>query len=147
MIEIGASYLVQEDGESPTTLVAGSAPGESGVSVVSLRFRGGLHFSATPHRHLIWFASPVCIDCRIAGRTLAHEAPGGSLAICSAGSDCGADAEERVNALLVAIDPGRFALDAAEDSALEAHLNERVSGYDQVLLDLARTLARTLPTF
>ena len=141
MIETGASYLVQADGESPTTLVAGSAPGESGVSVVGLRFRGGLHFSATPHQHLIWFASPVRFDCRIAGRTLAHEAPAGSLAICPAGSDCGADAEESVNALLVAIDPGRFALAAAEDSALEAHLNERLSGYDQVLLDLARTLA------
>jgi AraC family transcriptional regulator len=141
MIETGASYLVQADGESPTTLVAGSAPGESGVSVVSLRFRGGLHFSATPHQHLIWFASPVRIDCRIAGRTLAHEAPAGSLAICPAGSNCGADAEESVNSLLVAIDPGRFALAAAEDSALEAHLNERLSGYNQVLFDLARTLA------
>jgi AraC family transcriptional regulator len=140
MIETGASYLVQEDGESPTTLIAGSAPGESGVSVVSLRFRGGLHFSATTRQHLIWFASPVCIDCRIAGRTLRHEAPGGSLAICPAGSDCGADAEEGVDALLVAIDPGRFALAAAEGSALEARLNERLSDYDQGLLDLARSL-------
>jgi AraC family transcriptional regulator len=65
----------------------------------------------------------------------------GRWQICPAGSDCGADAEESVNALLVAVDPGRFALAAAEDSALEAHLNERLSGYDQVLLDLARTLA------
>ena len=81
------------------------------------------------------------IDCRIAGRTLRHEAPAGSLAICPAGLDCGADAEESVDALLVAIDPGQLALAAAEDSALEAQLNERLSGYDQALLDLARTLA------
>ena len=77
----------------------------------------------------------------MAGRTLRHEAPAGSLAICPAGIDCAADAEECVDALLVAIDPGQLALAAAEDSALEAQLNERLSGYDQALLDLARTLA------
>ena len=37
--------------------------------------------------------------------------------------------------------PGRLALAAAESSALEAQLNERLSGYDQGLLDLGRTLA------
>jgi AraC family transcriptional regulator len=77
----------------------------------------------------------------MAGRTLRHEAPAGSLAICPAGIDCAADAEESVDALLVAIDPGQFALAAAEDSTLEAQLNERLSGYDQPLFDLARTLA------
>jgi hypothetical protein len=140
-IEIGALYLAQEDGGLPTTLAAGSALGESGVSVFSLRFRGGLHFSATPRQHLIWFGSPVRIDCRIAGRTLWHKAPAGSLAICPAGIDCGADAEASVDALVVAIDPGRLALAAAEALALEAQLNERLSGHDQVLLDLARFLA------
>jgi len=118
-----------------------SAPGESGVSVLSLRFRDGAHFSATTQQHLVWFVSPVRVDCRMAGRTLRHEAPAGSLAICPAGIDCAADAEECVDALLVAIDPGQLALAAAEDSALEAQLNERLSGYDQALLDPARTLA------
>jgi AraC family transcriptional regulator len=141
MIGIGEVYLAQEDGGLPTTLVAGSAPGESGVSVFSLRFRGGVHFSATTQQHLIWFVSPVRVACRIAGHTLRHEAPAGSLAICPAGIDCAADAEESVDALLVAIDPGQLALAAAEGSALEARLNERLSGYDQALLDLARTLA------
>jgi AraC family transcriptional regulator len=141
MIGTGTLYLAQEDGGLPTTLAGGSAPGESGVSVFSLRFRGGLHFSATPQQHLIWFASPVRIGCRIAGRTLRHDAPAGSLAICPAGTDCGADAEESVDALVVAVDPRQLALTAAEDSALEAQLNERLSGYDEALLDLARTLA------
>jgi AraC family transcriptional regulator len=141
MKEIGEFYLVQADGSLPTTLTAGSATGESGVSVFSLRFRGGLHFSATTQQHLIWFVSPVQVDCRIAGRTLRHEAPAGSLAVCPAGIDCGADAEESVDALLVAVDPGQLALAAAEGSALEAQLNERLSGYDQGLLDLARALA------
>jgi pimeloyl-ACP methyl ester carboxylesterase len=141
MIGISELSLAQQDGGLPTTLVAGSAVGESGVSVFSLRFHGGMHFSATTQQHLIWFASPVRIDCRIAGRTLRHEAPAGSLAICPAGIDCGADAEESVDALLVAIDPSQLALAAAEGSALKARLNERLSGDDQGLLDLARTLA------
>jgi AraC family transcriptional regulator len=141
MIGIGERCLAQEDGGLPTMLAAGSAPGESGVSVFSLRFRGGLHFSATTQQHLIWFVSPVRIECRIADRTLWHPAPPGSLAICPAGTDCAGDAEESVDALLVAIDPGQLALAAAEGSALEARLNERFSGYDQALLKLARTLA------
>ena len=140
MAGIGNLCLAQQDGGLPTTSAAGSAPGESGVSVFSLRFRGGMHFSATTQQHLIWFSSPVRIDCRIAGRILRHEAPAGSLAICPAGADCGADAEESVDALLVAIDPGPLALAAAEGSSLEAQLNECLRGYDQGLLDLARTL-------
>jgi AraC family transcriptional regulator len=141
MIGIGELNLAQGDGGLPTTLAAGSAAGESGVSVLGLRFHGGVHFSATTQQHLIWFVSPVCIDCRMADRTLRHEAPAGSLAICPAGIDCAADAEENADALLVAIDPGQLALAAAESSALEALLKERLSGYDQALLDLARTLA------
>jgi len=121
-------------------LVHGGAPGESGVSVVSLRFQGGLHFRATVQQHLVWFQSPVRIECRMADQTLRHEAPAGSLAICPAGIDCAADAKESVDAIIVAVDPGHLALAAAEDSALEAHLIERMSGYDQALLDLARTL-------
>jgi AraC family transcriptional regulator len=63
------------------------------------------------------------------------------LAICPAGVDGAADAEEGVDALLVTIDPGQLALAAAEDSALDAQLVERFSGFDHALLNLARTLA------
>jgi AraC family transcriptional regulator len=140
-MEIGIHSLTQEDGNWPATLAAGSAPGESGVFVFNLRFRRGAHFSGTPRQHLIWFVSPVRIECRMADRTLRHEAPDGSLAICPAGIDCGAEAAESVDALLVTIDPGRLALAAAQESALEAQLIDRLSGYDQALLDLARTLA------
>jgi AraC family transcriptional regulator len=63
------------------------------------------------------------------------------MAICPAGIDCAADAEESVDAILVAIDPGHFALAAAEGLTPEAQLIERLSGYDQALLDLARRLA------
>jgi hypothetical protein len=66
MTAVGEHYFAQADGGLPTTLVAGSATGESGVYVQSLRFRGGAHFSATPQKHLIWLSlSRVRFDCRI----------------------------------------------------------------------------------
>jgi hypothetical protein len=61
MMGIGELYLAQEDGGLPTTLAAGSAPGESGVSVLSLRFRGDVHFSA--HRDSI--SSGLCRQCAL----------------------------------------------------------------------------------
>jgi AraC family transcriptional regulator len=139
---IGARELsmVQGDGCLPTTLAAGSAAGESGISVLSLRFEGGAHFRATTQQHFVWFVSPVRIDCRMGRRTLRHDAPAGSLAICPAGIECAADAEDSVDALLVSIARAQFALAAAEASALEAQLDMRLSGYDQTLFDLARTL-------
>ena len=109
--------LAQRDGGSPMTLAAGSAPG--GVSVLSMRFRGSAHFSATTRQHLVWFHSSMQtpFHCRIAGRALRHQPTAGSLAICPAGIDA-----------------------AAEESALCATLIERLSGYDQALFDLGREL-------
>jgi AraC family transcriptional regulator len=83
-----------------------------------------------------------CFDCRIAGRALRHEPPSGSLAICPAGVDCSADAGGDVEAILVAIDPQRLALAAADGAVLETRLVERFSGYDDVLLALADRLTR-----
>jgi AraC family transcriptional regulator len=139
---IGEVRAAQADGSPPTTLAAGSAPGESGVSVLRMRFHGGMHFGATPQRHCVCFQMPqLRIERRMAGRAVRREAPAGGLAICPAGFDCAADVEESVEGLLVAIDPGGFSLAAAEDSALEAQLIGCLFGYDQTLLDLARTLA------
>ncbi len=137
----GEFRLMQENGDLPATLAAGSAAGESGLSILRVRFRGRAHFSVTTQRHLVCFVSQVRIDCRMAGRALRHEAPAGSLAICPAGIDAVGDTEKSVDAILVSIDPGQFAFAAAEDAALEAQLIERLSGYDQALLDLARSLA------
>jgi AraC family transcriptional regulator len=141
MMEIG--FLAQEDGSPPLTLAGGNAPGESGVSILRVRFQGGAHFSGTPQQHLIWFQmSPQArFACRIADQSHRHHQPSGTLAICPAGIDCAADTGEGVDALLVTIDPSRLALAAAEDSALAAQVVERFSGYDQALLDLGRTLA------
>ena len=139
---IGEFSLVQEDGALPTVLAAGSAPGESGVSILNMRFQGGVHFSAVPRQHLIWFQlSDVRIECCRAGRRFRQDVPAGSVAICPAKIDCGADAEESVDALLVCVDPGKLSLAAAEDSVLNVRLHERLSDFDETLLDLARTLA------
>ena len=133
--------LAQEDGTPPTTLVAGSAPGESGVSIRFVRFREGLHLCGTVQQHFICFQlAQACFDCRIGGRTLRHKPPAGSLAICPAGIDCSADAKGSVDAVLIAVDPRHLALAAAEDSALESQLIERFAGVDQDLLSVANTL-------
>jgi len=133
--------LTQEDGNLPTTLVAGSGPGESGVSIRFVRFRGGLHLSGTVQQHFICFQlAQACFDCRIGSRTLRHEPPAGSLAICPAGIDCAADAKGSVDAVLIGVDPCHLALAAAEDSALEAQLIERFAGSDPDLLSVAHTL-------
>jgi len=133
--------LAQEDGNVPTTLVAGSAPGESGVSIRFVRFRDSLHLSGTVQQHFICFQlSQACFDCRIGGRTLRHEPPAGSLAICPAGIDCSADAKGSVDTVFIAVDPCHLALAAADDSALEAQLIERLAGCDQELLSVANAL-------
>jgi AraC family transcriptional regulator len=143
MTEVSDLSLAQADGNPPTTLAGGSAPGESGVSVVGLRFSGAAHFNATPRQHLVWFqmSAPSRFDCRIAGQFLRHEPPRGSLAICPSGLDCAAEAQDSVDAILIAIEPPSLALAAAENSALEAQLQERLSGCDDPLFDFARTLA------
>jgi AraC family transcriptional regulator len=133
--------LEQENGDPPTTLAAGSAPGEGGLSIRFVRFHGGLHLSGTAKQHLICFQmTQACFDCRIGGRTLRHEPPAGSLAICPAGVDCSADAKGSVDAVLIGVDPRHLALAAAEDAALEAQLIERLAGCDRELLSVANTL-------
>jgi len=103
-----------------------------------------MHLAATLRHHLICFQrmdGRLHFKCRMGDRILSHEPPPGSLAICPAGIDCAADTNGSVDAILVAIDPGQLALAAAEDSVLETQLMERLSGYDQPLLELARILA------
>ena len=141
---LGELSLAQENGSAPMTLASGSAPGESGLSVFNVRFQGGMHLAATLRQHFICFQrmdGRLRFECRMAYRMLLHEPAPGSLAICPAGIDCAADTDGSVDAILVAIDPGQLALAAAEGSALEAQLMERLSGYDQALLELARILA------
>ena len=141
--QISELRMAQADGSLPTAVAAGSAPGESGVFVFAVRFHGGGHVSATAQLHHICIQVTPCahIDCRIADETLSHRPSRGCVAICPSGADCSADGEGSVEAIIVAIDPGQFALAAAEGSAFEAELIARLSTYDQALFDLARSLA------
>jgi Trypsin-like peptidase domain len=115
--------------------IGGRACGAQAGDLVTelLRFLQGLHFRATTQQHLVWFQSPVQIECRMADRTLWHEAPTGSLAICPAGMDCAADAGQNVDAIIVAINPAKLALAAAEGLTPEAQLIERLCGHDEAL--------------
>ena len=143
MLEIDTLRMEQHGGGAPTTLAAGRAPGESGVSVLSVRFDGGMHLLATGARcHCICFqASPGRVEKRMAERLVCVERRAGSLSIYPAGVDCAADADMGVEILMVAVDPGRMALAAAEGALPEARLIERLGGDDPALFALARTLA------
>jgi AraC family transcriptional regulator len=141
--KFGQVRWVQKDGGPPVTYSAESPPGESGVRVLRIRFDGGAHFSATTQQHLICFqmAPHLRLDCRMAGRALEHETVTGALAICPAGIDCSADTDASADMLVLTIKPGHLTLAAAEDAAIDARLNERLSGYDQNLFNAARCLA------
>jgi AraC family transcriptional regulator len=141
--EISELRLAQADGGLPTVVAAGSAPGESGVFAFRPRFHGGAHVSATARLHHICFLLTPCahVYARIADRALSYEPPRGCVAIQPSGADYAADGEGTTEAIIVAVDPSRFALAAAEGSAFGAELIDRLSGYDQALFDLARSLA------
>jgi AraC family transcriptional regulator len=141
--QVSELRLTQADGSLPTALAAGSAPGESGVFVFGVRFDGGGHVSATAQLHHICFPmfASAQFDCRIADQVLSHTPSRGCVAICPSGADYTADSEGTAEAIIVAIEPGQFALAAAEGCAFGAELIERLAGYDQALFDLARSLA------
>ena len=129
--EVSELCWVEGDGGLPTAAAVGSAPGESGVFVFGARFQDGMHMNATPRRHHICFQlSPQArFDCRIAGQAVSHSPGAGALAICPAGADYWAEAEGSIDAILVAIDPGQFALAAAEGAALEAAVARALDGF------------------
>jgi AraC family transcriptional regulator len=142
-LQIDGLHVAQADGGEPTVVAAGGAPCDSGVRFLSLRFRDAVHLRATPRQHLlcIQISGPMRFDCRIGDRSICHEPPPHSIAICPANVDCAANADGSMDAMIVAIDPGRFALAAAEESAPGARIMERFAEPDEALLELARTMA------
>ena len=137
-------HMAQKDGGLPTLTVSGAAPGESGISVLGLRFDQSVYFEAMPQQHLIWFQlSDIRMACRRAGRVVLEGAvPAGSLAVCPVGLDCSGEAEEGTTALLVSVQPSHLALAAAEESSIEAKLMDRAVANDRALFDLGCGLAR-----
>ena len=132
MLEEGPELsMMQKDGGPPIMLGAGSAPGGSGVTVHSAHFEGGGRINATPQRdhHLCFeITDHSRFECRIADARFSHERQPGSLAIHPVGSDYAGEADRTAEAILVRVDPGRLALAAAEDSALDTQLIDRVVG-------------------
>jgi AraC family transcriptional regulator len=143
LLDLGEFQLIRKDGGHSLTLDARGAPGESGVAVARFKFEQPAHFSTRSRQHLIFFQlSPrLQLECNIAGRSLHHEAFTGSLAICPAGVDCSATSETAADMLVLGVDPCQLSVAAAEDSALEAQLIERLSGYDRNLQSAANALA------
>lgn len=141
--KFGGMRWAQKDGKPPRMYGTKNPLVESGIEVMQARFESAAHFSATSSQHLIFFQmSPrLRMECHMAGRTLLHEVDVGSLAICPAGVDCSAEADCSMDVLVIAIAPEKLALAAAEDSPLDARLNERMSGYDGELFGAARVLA------
>jgi AraC family transcriptional regulator len=141
--KFGEPIWTQRDDGPPAILEAGGAPGESGVSVLRLQMQRVTHFKPAPQHHLIFLqVSPhLRLDCRIAGSVLRHETGAGAIAICPAGSEGSVESHSNADCLVVAVKPGHVALAAAEDSAIEAQLCERLAGYDQALLRIASLLA------
>src|SRR5262249_11055897 len=115
--DIGHVSSIQRDGRGPTVEVAGAALGESGVAVMRLHYRAGAHFDADRRQPVVSFAPPGPFPCRVAGKTLQPHAVEGGVAVFPAGIDTAADCDRDIRTLLIAIDPGRFALASAEDGA------------------------------
>ena len=55
--DIGDVSSIQRDGDPPTVVTAGAAPGESGVALVQLRYQDGAHFHADLRQHVVTFVS------------------------------------------------------------------------------------------
>jgi len=123
-------------------MTAAAPRGESGVSLLRMRFKHAAYFSGTMRQHLVFLqmSSDLRLKCQIGEHRLFHAPRFGAVAICPAGIDSSVESDTDMDALLLAIEPSRLTLAAAEDDAPQARLNERLSGYDARLFAIARRL-------
>src|SRR6476619_7541740 len=143
MTKFGEEIWTQCDDGPSTYLDADRARGERGVSILRVNLRRTACFKAAPQQHLIFLqlTPHLRLDCRVGGARLNHEGTTGTIAICPADGDCSVETDTRADLLVVAVKPNQLTLAAAEDSAIDAQLRERVAGHDQTLLNLANVLA------
>ena len=134
MLDFGEFQMTRKDGDHSLR----STPDAHQAKAVfrwRIRFDRAAHFSAKPLQHLIFSFRPR----RTCGLNAPwptqppHEAFAGSLAICPAGVDCSATSDRAAQILVIGVDPRQVSVAAAEDSALEAELIERMSDYDRNL--------------
>jgi AraC family transcriptional regulator len=138
----GEGYWAQHDGASPTVLTTAAPRGERGISLSRVHFDHAAYVSGTMRQHLVilQMSHRLRIRCQMSGRSLVHEPRAGTVVICPAGIDCSAESNMDVDLLLLAVEPDRLRLAAAEDGAPQAQLNERLSGYDDELLAIVKRL-------
>ena len=148
MTKPGEAIWMQRDDDPSAVYAAHTAQGESGVAVTCLRFQRFAQFRAAPTQHLVFMQlSPrLRLDCRVAGGRLRHEQVTAGIAIVPAGVDSSVSSNTTADVMVVAVKPGRLALAAADDLAVEAQLRERISGNDRTLLEIARRLAAETAT-
>ena len=93
-------------------------------------------------QHLVFLqmSSDLRLKCQIGEHRLVHAPRFGALAICPAGIDSSVESDTDMDTLVLAIEPSRFTLAAAEADAPQAQLNERLSGYDPELFAIAKLL-------
>jgi AraC family transcriptional regulator len=141
-MKFGEVHWAQRDGAPPTILTTAAPRGESGISLSRMRFGHAAYVSGTTHQHLVilQMSDRLRIRCEMSGRSLVHEPRAGTVVICPAGIDCSAESNMDVDLLLLAVEPDRLRLAAAEDDAPQAQLNERLSGYDDELLAIVKQL-------
>jgi len=141
-MKFGEVHCAQLDGAPPTVITAAAPRGESGISLLRMRFKHAAYFSGTMRQHLVFLQmSPeLRLKCQIGEHHLVHAPRFGAVAICPAGIDCSVESDTDMDTLVLAIEPGRLTLAAAEDDAPQARLNERLSGYDAELFAIAKQL-------
>lgn len=141
--DVGQLEIAQADGSFPHAVASGSPAGESGISLLGARFKDGAHFHGTLRQNLILFPkSQITFDCRLADRRLYHAPHVGSLAICPAGIDCGADGDGSIDIAMVMVDQSQLSLAAGETTGGYGRLRDSFIGDDPALFLLARQLWR-----
>lgn len=141
MFEIGVFSSAQGDGTAPEELAVGAAPGESGVMVNAVRYRGGAHFEGTLRAHVVSVSPAGLLHCRFAGEAVSHEARESSIAILPAGLDAAADSNDDITTVQIAIDPAMLSLAATEGGAFDGEVKGTLCAYDLELASLGRLLA------
>jgi AraC family transcriptional regulator len=140
-----AKFLyAQGDGLPPPSIAEGSAPGESGISILNARFRDAARVKAVDERHLVvlHLSEPAWVECRMEGGRILHQARFGTMGICPSGVECVAECSEEIETLLVAIDPAALAVAGSEKSQHSVDVIQRLAGHDIELFHIGQMLTR-----
>lgn len=140
-----ANFFYSEgNGLPPTPIAQGSAPGESGLSILNARFRDAAHVKATDERHLVFLhlSEPAWVECKMGSNRVLHQARVGTMGVCPSGAECVAKCQNEIETLLVSIDPTALALAGSEKSQHSVDLAPRLVGQDIELFHVGQMLTQ-----